>query len=119
MRSQPIQRRSSTLTWWVCGLAGAVLVAMFVLAWIGSLPPEQREVLPAAAGGAGTLILGAFGLFAAVFAYLLPIKVARDRNHRNLAALAAANVLLGWTLIGWALCLVWALMVSEKSRPQA
>ncbi len=117
MSARPMKPGSSTLTWWVCGVAGAALVGVFALAWIGNLPADQRDVLPAAAGGAGTVLSGAFVLFAAVFAYLLPIKVARDRKHRNLAALAAANVLLGWTLIGWALCLVWALMKSEEAPP--
>lgn len=42
--------------------------------------------------------------------YILPYIVAKYRNHHNLQALAAFNLFLGWTFIGWALAFTWALM---------
>jgi len=44
--------------------------------------------------------------------YFLPWIVANHRRHHNQAALFCLNLLLGWTLIGWIVGLVWAL-----SRP--
>lgn len=50
------------------------------------------------------------GLIAvAIAVYLLPAIAAFDMRHHNAPAIAALNVLLGWTLIGWALAFVWAL----------
>jgi hypothetical protein len=47
-----------------------------------------------------------FGL-AALLIYLLPIIVAYGK--KNFASIAALNILLGWSFIGWAIALVWAL----------
>jgi hypothetical protein len=41
--------------------------------------------------------------------YLTPYFVARSRDKKNSTAIFALNVLLGWTLIGWVISLVWAL----------
>lgn len=54
---------------------------------------------------AGLIVLGALGIV-----YFAPTIVARGRGHHNLTALFALNLLLGWTLIGWTVALVWALM---------
>ena len=40
---------------------------------------------------------------------LLPSIVALSRRHHNAAAIVATNLLLGWTLIGWALAMIWSL----------
>jgi len=45
----------------------------------------------------------------AVLGYLIPSITAMAREHRNAAAIAALNVLLGWTVLGWIGALVWAL----------
>ncbi len=43
------------------------------------------------------------------FIYLLPAFTADRRRHRDLRAIAIVNVLVGWTIIGWVVALVWAL----------
>ena len=43
-----------------------------------------------------------------VSAYLRPTIVAADREHPQLEAIACANLLTGWTAIGWLVALVWA-----------
>ncbi|HEV2694732.1 MAG TPA: superinfection immunity protein [Verrucomicrobiae bacterium] len=43
--------------------------------------------------------------------YFLPSYLAYKRNHKNLLAIAALNVLTGWTFVGWVISLVWALKV--------
>ena len=46
--------------------------------------------------------------------YMLPTLIADSRHHKNVNAIGALNLLLGWTLIGWVLALVWALTAQEK-----
>lgn len=51
-------------------------------------------------------VLIILGLLAA---YFLPCAVAIQRKHHQTAAIAALNILLGWTFLGWVAALVWAL----------
>ena len=48
------------------------------------------------------LILGALAI------YLLPSLVAAARGKINSSAIFVLNVLLGWTVLGWIIALVWA-----------
>lgn len=58
----------------------------------------------------------ALGVLVAIWLYFLPWKIARSRSHRNVVAIFVANLLFGWTFLGWALCLVWACL---KGREEA
>ncbi len=40
--------------------------------------------------------------------YFLPTLVALARGHMAKLAIFLANLLFGWTLIGWAATLIWA-----------
>jgi hypothetical protein len=40
--------------------------------------------------------------------YFLPAIVASRRKHHNSGAIFALNLLLGWTVLGWIVALVWA-----------
>lgn len=51
-----------------------------------------------------------------VVGYFVPAVVAGLRHHRHTAAIAALDVLLGWTVIGWIAALVWALM-DQRNEP--
>jgi hypothetical protein len=44
--------------------------------------------------------------------YFLPTVVAGIRSHRQIWAIFALNLLLGWSFIGWAAAMVWALIRS-------
>jgi len=46
--------------------------------------------------------------------YFLPSLIAWMRRKRNVAAIAALNLLLGWTLLGWTAAFVWALLQDAK-----
>ena len=46
--------------------------------------------------------------FVLLFLYLLPTIAASLNNHPYCAAIFIANVFLGWSILGWILCLVWA-----------
>jgi hypothetical protein len=41
--------------------------------------------------------------------YFIPSIIALLQRKRNLVAIMALNLLLGWSLIGWVVSLVWAL----------
>ena len=40
--------------------------------------------------------------------YFLPTIVAALRNKRDLTAIILLNLLLGWSVIGWVVALIWA-----------
>ena len=44
--------------------------------------------------------------------YLIPSFIAIEK--RNFWAIVALNVLLGWTMIGWVVALIWALMRDDN-----
>jgi hypothetical protein len=50
----------------------------------------------------------------ALAAYMLPTIVAGSRHHPNTAPVLVLNLLLGWTLVGWAVALAWALTAIER-----
>lgn len=56
------------------------------------------------ASGLFFIIVLVFG----VFLYFLPAVVAAYRQKRNAGAIAVLNLLLGWTVLGWIIALVWA-----------
>jgi hypothetical protein len=58
----------------------------------------------AVAGGIGVLMLVALCLGG----YFLPTIVAFARHKSNKMAIFLLNFLLGWTLIGWVVSIVWA-----------
>jgi hypothetical protein len=63
--------------------------------------------------------LGGLWLFFLVLAYTLPLLVAWLRKHHNADAIGVLNLLLGWTLIGWVVSLVWALTEVKKKGDTA
>jgi hypothetical protein len=59
-------------------------------------------------------------LFVMMFFGLLPSIIAFVRRHHNRYAILVLNILLGWTMVGWAVALVWSLTaVWRKSGPAA
>lgn len=49
--------------------------------------------------------------------YFLPTVCAVSRKHRSAAAIFVLNFLLGWTVIGWFVALVWSLGANVE-QPQ-
>lgn len=49
--------------------------------------------------------------------YFLPSLIAGLRSHNNLNSVFALNLLLGWTVLGWVVALVWSL-ANGAPRPQ-
>lgn len=52
------------------------------------------------------MIAGIIWLAIIGFTYLLPAIVGRKKKNAN--AIFILNVLLGWTILGWIIALVWA-----------
>ena len=47
--------------------------------------------------------------------YFLPTLLAGSRRHSDATGVAVTNLLFGWTVVGWLLCLVWVLR--EPAHP--
>jgi hypothetical protein len=45
-----------------------------------------------------------------VVPYFIPTIIAATRHKQNTGAIFALNLFLGWTVIGWVVSLVWALV---------
>ena len=58
-----------------------------------------------AGGGAVVMLLAMLG----VATYLVPAWIALGRGKHNAPAILALDLLLGWTIIGWVVALIWAL----------
>ena len=56
----------------------------------------------------GTIII--FGM------YSLPGYVALHRRHKNAMPIFLTTVLLGWTVIGWLGCLIWAVLDHGQAK---
>lgn len=60
--------------------------------------------------------MGIFLLCLALLAlYFLPTIIAISRGHRQQNSIAALNTFLGWTFIGWVVCLAMSVSHIEKS----
>ncbi len=50
-----------------------------------------------------------FFLILSLALYFVPALLASSRHHPRASAIALTNLFLGWTILGWVGCLVWAL----------
>ncbi|PYF05060.1 T4 superinfection immunity protein [Rhodopseudomonas faecalis] len=55
--------------------------------------------------------------FAIFGVYFLPTIVAARRGAERTSAIAALNILVGWTFLGWVAAFVWAL--ADRTAPKA
>ena len=51
-------------------------------------------------------------------AYFVPSAVALIRNHKNKIAITILNILLGWTIIGWTVALIWSFTSTKDVHSQ-
>lgn len=47
--------------------------------------------------------------------YFLPSITASTRKHSNKNAIFVLNILMGWTVIGWVMAMVWAFTANTKT----
>jgi hypothetical protein len=43
-----------------------------------------------------------------IILYVMPTVIAVARSHRNATSIGILNFFLGWTILGWIFCLIWA-----------
>lgn len=51
-----------------------------------------------------------YHLMILLFVYFFPWIIAKVRSHQQRGAIFTLNLLLGWTVIGWVVALVWAMI---------
>lgn len=54
----------------------------------------------------------------ALAVYFLPTIIADRRKHHQFNAIAALNLLLGWSGLGWIAAIVWSLTATKPAEPQ-
>lgn len=53
-----------------------------------------------------------------IVAYFLPAIIADQRKHKQRMSICVLNLLLGWTVIGWVISIVWAVSANvEEKKP--
>ncbi len=62
-----------------------------------------------------TNLLFVFLCIAGAAIQFLPYFIARHRNHPHPNLICVLSVLLGWTLLGWVGCLIWACVATDGS----
>ena len=65
-----------------------------------------------------SIFMGSSGVGAAflISIYMFPAYLAQSRGHRNGDSIGTMNLFLGWTIIGWIACLIWAQNDFDESR---
>jgi len=63
----------------------------------------------------GATIVAFIFLGIALVIYFIPTIIAVGRNHQSRMAIMMTNILLGWTLLGWIVALIWSLTGVWKS----
>jgi len=98
------KRKSKTGYWYLIPALILLCVIPPAFTMSGSEATEYALSLTA------VLVLGV----AAFYGYFAPSIIAKRHHHKNLNALVALNIFLGWTFIGWVVALVWALMKQQS-----
>jgi hypothetical protein len=97
----------------------AALVAVFFLLKRGEViqgfakfmkSPDENLL-----SAAGVVLVGII-LLIAVLVYCLPTIIASRKRHSQSTAISVLNILFGWTLVGYAVALVWSLTESRANQ---
>jgi hypothetical protein len=51
-----------------------------------------------------------------LFLYFVPAGIAGQRGMASATGVFVANLFLGWTFLGWVLCLIWAFTGKSKAQ---
>lgn len=55
-----------------------------------------------------------WGIVLPIVIYMFPTIIALARKKKNVGAIFILNFLLGWTLLGWIVALIWAVTYDHK-----
>ena len=75
---------------------------------------DFSEIDMAQLGIGGILVLTTM-----VIPYLVPAIIAFARRHHHRFAIAALNILLGWTVLGWFIAFIWSLTAKRVALEKA
>ena len=62
------------------------------------------------------LLSEVFDLTSIIVAYFLPSIIGCWRDHHNSKSIFISNLLFGWTVLGWAITLIWSFSSIQKGR---
>ena len=62
------------------------------------------------------VLFGLFSLTVSLVLYFIPAGIAAIRKHNQTMAIFLVNLLLGWTVLGWVIALIWAFVNSLGSQ---
>jgi len=75
---------------------------------------EHNEAIKAMLLGISTILFMFLAVVFGVVIYVLPSIIAYKRKHQNALAITALNILFGWSFLGWAAAMIWALTKIDK-----
>lgn len=83
----------------------------------GALLAGALDAPASAAGDGGAAIVTGIGVIGLLLLalYFLPSLIAFTRGHEYAWVIFAINLAAGWTLIGWAVAIIWAVWPRNKS----
>ena len=56
------------------------------------------------------------GSLFAIFIYFFPYLIAVGRDHHQRTAIGLLNLLLGWTMLGWIIALIWSATANQNKK---
>lgn len=62
--------------------------------------------------------MGIGSVFVVIIGYFLPWIIALLRGTNSNGSIFLVNLLLGWTMIGWVIVLIWAFVAQRKNNAQ-
>jgi hypothetical protein len=62
---------------------------------------------------AGAVVLVLVLIVFGIGLYFLPSMIAKQRNHHQFKMILVLNIFLGWTFIGWVVCLAMSLSATQ------
>lgn len=48
--------------------------------------------------------------------YMIPTGIGILRNHNNISAIFICNVIMGWTVLGWIISLIWSFTNNRRKE---
>lgn len=114
MMTRTIKSAKSVILW-ILNVLFAIFLLSATVTMLGNVgilgkSPGHGNV-PELSGAAGVALIIVFFIV-----YFLPAIIAKNKRKENENKIFINNMLYGWTVIGWVICLVWALRDSVKKK---
>ncbi|WPB54957.1 superinfection immunity protein [Xylophilus sp. GOD-11R] len=90
-----------------------VFVRLIVLLFLVFYSYTTGMGVSAAAAGGPSVGMQILFYLALIALYLLPIYEAAKRRHPRIIPIALIDILLGWTVVGWIVAMVWSVRAPE------